>query len=217
MPLVITLAAIALVVAVLVLVDVIAYAYQRVGLDRNWLFAALAGSIIGSRVDLPVARFPDRSEPRDVEVTVFGIRYRAPDQVRTGTTVLAVNVGGALIPAALSGYLVVHDGIWLHSLIAVAVVSGVVWAVARPVPGVGIVTPTLVPPLAAALVAICLGGPAVAALAYVSGVSGTLIGADLINIPRIRDLGAGVASIGGAGTFDGIFLTGILAVVLAGL
>ena len=30
-------------------------------------------------------------------------------------------------------------------------------------------------------------------------------------------LGAPVASIGGAGTFDGIFLTGILAVLLAGL
>jgi len=54
-------------------------------------------------------------------------------------------------------------------------------------------------------------------VAYVSGVLGTLIGADIANLDKIRGLGAPVASIGGAGTFDGIFLTGILAVLLASL
>jgi uncharacterized membrane protein len=44
-----------------------------------------------------------------------------------------------------------------------------------------------------------------------------LIGADLTNLDKVRGLGAPVASIGGAGTFDGIFLTGILAVLLASL
>jgi uncharacterized membrane protein len=43
----------------------------------------------------------------------------------------------------------------------------------------------------------------------------TLIGADLLNLDAVRGLGAPVASIGGAGTFDGIFLTGIMAVLLA--
>ena len=54
-----------------------------------------------------------------------------------------------------------------------------------------------------------------APLAYIAGSLGTLIGADLSNLGRVRGLGAPVASIGGAGTFDGIFLTGILAVLLA--
>jgi uncharacterized membrane protein len=52
-------------------------------------------------------------------------------------------------------------------------------------------------------------------LAYISGSLGTLIGADLLNLNNIQGLGAPVASIGGAGTFDGIFVTGILAVLLA--
>jgi uncharacterized membrane protein len=137
--------------------------------------------------------------------------------MHSGTTILAVNVGGALIPAALACYLVVHDDIWLKGLIAVAVVSVLVWSVARPVRGVGIVTPTLVPPIFAALTAIIIGGHYLAALAYVGGTLGTLFGADIINIPRIRDLGAPEASIGGAGTFDGVFLTGIVAVLLAGI
>jgi uncharacterized membrane protein len=55
------------------------------------------------------------------------------------------------------------------------------------------------------------------ALAYISGTLGTLIGADLLNLAKIQGLGAPIASIGGAGTFDGIFTTGILAVLLAGL
>jgi len=54
-------------------------------------------------------------------------------------------------------------------------------------------------------------------LAYIAGSLGTLIGADLTNLDKVRGLGAPVASIGGAGTFDGIFLTGILAVLLASL
>ena len=83
--------------------------------------------------------------------------------------------------------------------------------------GVGIVTPSLVPPLAAALAAIRLGGHFVAAVAYVAGTFGTLVGADLLNMPRVRSLQALEVSIGGAGTFDGVFLTGLVAVLLASL
>jgi uncharacterized membrane protein len=59
--------------------------------------------------------------------------------------------------------------------------------------------------------------PWIQVIAYMGGVLGTLIGADLNNLGRVADLGAPVVSIGGAGTFDGVFLTGILAVLLAGL
>jgi hypothetical protein len=39
------------------------------------------------------------------------------------------------------------------------------------------------------------------------GSLGTLIGADLLNLGVVRGVGTPVTSIGGAGTFDGIFLT----------
>jgi uncharacterized membrane protein len=54
-------------------------------------------------------------------------------------------------------------------------------------------------------------------IAYISGTLGTLIGADILNLKKISQLGAPVASIGGAGTFDGIFLTGILAVLFSSI
>jgi uncharacterized membrane protein len=74
-----------------------------------------------------------------------------------------------------------------------------------------------IPPLATAIVAIALSRRYAAPLAYVSGSLGTLIGADLMNLGELRTLGAPVASIGGAGTFDGIFVTGLTAVLLASL
>ena len=73
------------------------------------------------------------------------------------------------------------------------------------------------PVVVTAIVAMLLSREDSVPLAYIAGSLGTLIGADLTNLDKVRGLGAPVASIGGAGTFDGIFLTGILAVLLASL
>src|SRR5260370_27409540 len=105
----------------------------------------------------------------------------------------------------------------MPAIIGRAIVTLVVHGCARPIRGLGIATPMLIPPIAAALCGYVLGGSDSHrdAVAFISGVMGTLIGADLLNLGRLRDLGAPVASIGGAGTFPGIFLTGIVAVPLA--
>jgi uncharacterized membrane protein len=132
--------------------------------------------------------------------------------------VVAVNLGGAIVPVLLSLYVLYHSpDILIPALAGVAIVTLVVNRFARPMPGMGIATPMFLPPIVAALVGYLLGATQhhAAAVAYVSGVMGTLIGADLLNLGRLGDLGAPVASIGGAGTFDGIFLTGIVAVLLA--
>ena len=88
---------------------------------------------------------------------------------------------------------------------------------AEPVRGLGIALPVFVPPVSTAVVALLLSRRQAAPLAYIGGSLGTLIGADLLNLDKVQGLGAPVASIGGAGTFDGIFLTGILAVLFASI
>jgi uncharacterized membrane protein len=108
----------------------------------------------------------------------------------------------------------------IPSALGVGIVALVVHRWARPVRGLGIAIPMFIPPIVAAVAAWLLvglfGGSAhVDAIAYVSGVLGTLIGADIANLGKLRNLGAPVASIGGAGTFDGVFLTGIVAVLIA--
>jgi len=133
------------------------------------------------------------------------------------STILAVNVGGAVIPTLMSAYLVLRYQLWPRAAIAIAVIAFIVHSTATPVAGIGIAVPVFVPVVATAILALVLFHEYAAPLAYVGGSLGTLIGADILNLNKIGSLGAPIASIGGAGTFDGIFLTGILAVLLAGL
>lgn len=206
-----------LIVAVAVLeVGLIGFAYDRLGLSRFWAYAALVASILGSRVNIPLAHLPSRVEKVDAVVEVFGVPYVVPALVRTGTTVVAVNVGGAVVPCALSGYLVARGRLDWSALVAVLIVTATMYVVARPVGGVGIVVPTLLPAFTAALAAVLVGGHAPAAVAFVAGTVGTLVGADLLHLREVSRFQAPVLSIGGAGTFDGIFVAGVLAVLLAG-
>src|SRR3569833_400132 len=105
----------------------------------------------------------------------------------------------------------------LPALLAVAVVAVACHLMAQPVRGMGIALPVFAPILVTAATALLISRRYAAPLAYIAGSMGTLVGAGLVHLGVIRGLGTPVASIGGAGTFDGIFLTSILAVVLAGL
>lgn len=215
-PFLLAAAIVATVLVSFLLVGVFTYALGRLGIGAQTAALVLIASLLGGAVNIPVARFRDRAVHMERYVSAFGIRYFVP-VLRSRATVLAVNVGGAVIPAALSGYLIVHDRLGWEALAAVAIVAVAVHLVARPVPRLGIAVPMLLPGLFAVLTAVVLHPAAMAGLAYVGGTLGTLVGADLTNLGKVRRLGAPVASIGGAGTFDGVFLAGIIAVVLAAL
>lgn len=191
-------------------------AFSKLGIPPEQLFSLLFLSIVGSMINIPIRRIRIDSEPEDWNpVSFFGVRFQPPRWTRPREMVLAVNVGGALIPTCLSLYLLVHTQNPIRTVIALAIVTAIVHRVARPVPGVGIATPMIIPPLAAAVTALVVNHHWAPTTAYIAGTLGTLIGADLLHLDKIRSLRAPVASIGGAGTFDGIFLTGILAVLLA--
>jgi len=202
--------------AIFLQVGAVTYALGRLGIGPRAAALVLLACLLGSAVNIPVARLRSRMVRLEPFVAVFGIRYVVP-VLRSRATVLAVNLGGAAIPAALSAYLIARDRLGWQALAAVAIVGVLVYLVARPVPGLGIAVPTLLPGLFAVLAAVVLHPAATAGLAYVGGTLGTLAGADLANLGKVRRLGAPVASIGGAGTFDGVFLAGIIAVLLAGI
>ncbi len=199
----------------LVQLGIIEYAYSKIGIQPRWIFLFLILSLLGSYVNIPVAEVPTEHLVQKDTVSDYGIQYVVPDVRELPRTIIAVNVGGALIPVALSIYLLIKNRLFVQGLIAVAVVTVVVNRLAHPVPGVGIALTPIIPPLLAAGVSLLLSRNAAPALAYISGSLGTLIGADLLNLGIVGQLQAPVLSIGGAGTFDGVFLTGILAVLLA--
>jgi uncharacterized membrane protein len=199
----------------LIEVRVLAYAYRKIGIRPRYVFAVLLASLVGSHVNIPVyALRVERLLPPQA-ISVFGRTYVVPPAVEQGTTVVAINVGGALIPILVSLYLIARLRMYGRMLIGTAVVAVVTHGLAEIVPGVGIAVPIFVPPIVAAAVALVLAFRRAPPVAYVAGSLGTLIGADLLNLGRIAALGAPVVSIGGAGTFDGVFLTGIIAGLLA--
>jgi len=199
----------------LIEVGVLKYAYTKIGVDRRYVFLLLLLSLVGSYVNIPVAHLPGEQVVTDHVMTYFGMRYIIPMVQEWPGTVIAVNLGGAVIPTLLSLYLLVKHRLYGSGLLGVVIVTAVVHWLATPVPGVGIAVPIFIPPLVATGTALALRRRSAPPLAYIAGSLGTLIGADLLNLGKIQGLGAPVASIGGAGTFDGIFLTGILAVLLA--
>jgi len=122
-------------------------------------------------------------------------------------TILAVNLGGCIVPVAISIYLIIRlillgeYLVFYKALISIAIATLIFKLVARPVQGVGIALPFFIPPLTAAILGLIIAPENPVPIAFLSGTLGVLIGADLLNIDKIKDLGAPIASIGGAGTF----------------
>jgi uncharacterized membrane protein len=203
---------------ILIQLRILRYAYMRLGVGPGAALLLLLGSLIGSYFNVPLAVLPGPPPISSGQIVdFFGMRYVVPVVVAWPNTVLAVNVGGALIPALMSAYLVIRYQLRLKAMLATAAIAIVIHSMATPVPGIGIAVPVFVPVVATAILAFVLSRENAPPLAYIGGSMGTLIGADLLNLDKIGGLGAPIASIGGAGTFDGVFLTGILAVLLAGI
>jgi uncharacterized membrane protein len=200
---------------VLLELEVIEVVYAKLGMSPRAIVSLLLLTIFGSYINIPVTSTPAEQLVHDQELFVNGIPYIIPHIVQVGRTVIAVNVGGALIPALVSIYLLIRAGGAIPALIATAIVSVIVYHLAQPVPGVGIAVPTLLPGILAAVLAVALDYRRCAAVAYVAGTMGCLLGGDIYNLGIVSQMHAPVASIGGAGTFDGVFLSGIVAVLLA--
>jgi uncharacterized membrane protein len=196
---------------VMVEIRVLAFAYRKIGVRPRYMFLVLLLSLVGSHVNIPIYSTKVAHLAPPEEVTIMGRTYVVPPAVEPGHTVVAINVGGALLPILLSLYLLFHHRMYGRMLLGVAIVAVIVHGLARIVPGVGIAVPMFIPPLVAAAVGLILSFRRAPPVAYVAGSMGTLLGADIFNLARITELGAPVISIGGAGTFDGVFLTGIIA------
>lgn len=206
---------------------IIVSTFTKIGFSIEDALLIMLLSLLGSSINIPLATLrSDAPVVRDTYVRVFGVSYRVPfRRVIRNETTIAVNVGGAVIPILISAYLLMKfPSSLLLAGTGILIVTIITHSVAKPIRGIGIATPALVPPLAAALAAILLTSiihipncpidQCRVVVAYTGGVLGTLIGADLLNLGKIKNLGAPVASIGGAGTFDGIFLSGFIALLL---
>ncbi|WP_235855559.1 DUF1614 domain-containing protein [Methanofollis fontis] len=175
-------------------------AFELAGMPALSAILMTIGALIGSFIDIP---------------------FYAIENVT-----LAVNAGGCLIPLIISVELIARRRVRPGPMIlAVLFVAAVSYYFSTPTPGQGILMPFYIAPLAGAFAGILMTGADITApgTAYAAGAMGTLLGADIFHLVTPGTIGhiaagsASVLSIGGAGVFDGIFLTGIFAVFLAAL
>jgi uncharacterized membrane protein len=217
----IILATVLVLVLIFLFLGITASAFAEIGFTKAEFAVILVVTLLGSFINIPITRVSGNEPVIGYrEVRYYGFTYRIPVTTRQRvSTLVTINVGGALVPIFVSGYLLItHPSLALYALIGVVITSILVHLMARKVKGQGIETPAFLPPLAAAIISFVIHpGAGVAVIAYVTGSMGALIGADLSNLKGITDLGAPVVSIGGAGTFDGVFLTGIIAVILVSI
>lgn len=201
---------------VFIQLGLISITLAKLGLSPASAATLLLVSVTGSLVNLPLFKIdaePAKTQP--ILPPFFSLlRQRMP--AFTGQTTIAMNVGGCMVPIIFSLFLLLNNSLPIMDvLLAVTLVSGISYFTSRPIPGLGIGMPFLVAPLMAAAVSLLINPEMSAPLAYICGTLGVLIGADLLRLKDIRQMGTPIAAIGGAGTFDGIFITGIIAVILA--
>jgi uncharacterized membrane protein len=197
--------------------QLLSIAFQKLGLSPHGALLLMLGTLLGSGINIPVARVATTADfPPDSPIPRRDRFWPPADFSRTGQTIIAVNLGGCLIPVGIALYLVIRHLVNpLDLLPALLVVTTASYVFSRPVPGIGIAMPALLAPLITVVTALILAPENAAPLAFSSGVLGVLLGVDILHLREIRHMGVRIASIGGAGTFDGVFLTGIIAVLLA--
>jgi len=194
---------------------ILSIVFDKLELSLTGAYLLLLGSLFGSAINLPVLTVQSEVPMQKMPSSLWRL-LRMNHLVFEGKTVIAVNVGGCIIPLGFSLYLLSNTAVgFSHALLGIAVVSIVSYVSSRPIQGLGIGMPLLIAPFSAALAALLIDPIHSAPLAYISGTLGVIIGADLLHLKDIRQMGTPIASIGGAGTFDGIFITGIVAVLLA--
>jgi uncharacterized membrane protein len=119
---------------ILLQLGLLRYAYTRLGLDPRTAMLILLASLVGSYVNIPVAQLPHENVVSNEVVDIFGAPYLFPFAVDLPGTIVAVNVGGAVIPCLLSIYLLARNDIWAVGLAATAIVAVVVHLVAQIIP-----------------------------------------------------------------------------------
>jgi uncharacterized membrane protein len=197
----------------ILIADVVEFSFSKLGIPGWVTLLIFLATLIGSTINIPIWRRGGFVSPGD-NFNHFHRFFGYHPPVAAYQTI-AINVGGAVIPILLSLWLLPHTHV-LRTIIATAVVAVVVHLSATIVPGSGVEMPIWIAPLVAALSALLLTwGDRAAPMAYIAGSIGALLGADISNLGHLAALGPGTLSIGGAGVFDGVFLSGFVAALIS--
>src|SRR5579875_1256901 len=123
----------------LIQIELISYAFRVLGLRPRAALFVLLVSLLGSYVNIPLYTVESGPRPLVATINYFGIVYAIPFEYAGPKTTVAVNIGGALVPLAVTAYALTRtpEAI-LPSVLGTAVVAFVTHQFARPIRGLGI-------------------------------------------------------------------------------
>ncbi|HEY1068645.1 MAG TPA: DUF1614 domain-containing protein [Pirellulales bacterium] len=206
--------------------NVMSSALERLHIHPAVAALLVPAIVVGGFFNIPMWAIRRDGEAPVYEMTSVGGVWQ-PLRVESSEpeTLVALNVGGCVIPLLLVVWQLIYlldAPFWVLLTIAaiVAADAAVCYYSAAPEAGVGVAVPGFVPPLIAVVATwILLSGEANHGVrpsaAFIAGVLGPLIGGNLLRLPEMTRSPSRIVSIGGAGTFDGILLSGVLAALLA--
>jgi uncharacterized membrane protein len=209
----------------LLFLGLIGEAFTRLGFSWIAAVAVVLLMLLGSFINIPlwkIRRDTVRiSHEEGMSMTTVDTPWA---DTPVWDTIISLNFGGAVIPIAVSLYflyralLVLNSSLVEYVIAGILIVAAVAYVTTRPLTGVGIRTPLFIPGLTALLVGFFLSGQiglSAGVIAFVSGVSGTLLGANIAHLPAAKNLEVPQISIGGAGTFGAVFISCILSALIA--
>jgi uncharacterized membrane protein len=82
---------------VLIQLHVLHYAYAKLGLSSGAALLVLLASLIGSYFNIPLTELPEREVRSGEVIEFFGMGYIVPVVTDWPRTVVAVNIGGAVL------------------------------------------------------------------------------------------------------------------------
>jgi uncharacterized membrane protein len=188
---------------------VVSLSFERLGLSPETAILLIILILFGSLINIPLSRY----RLLEVQERYFFRLMSRPKMKMQG---LSINVGGAIIPLLLAFYFLSFVPI-KEAALATGIMIIISWRMAKVVKGKGIVIPALLLSLIVAIISFFISDHHSGPIAFVSGVLGVIIGADLFNLSKVQREASGVMSIGGAGVFDGIFLIAIFSALLTSL
>jgi uncharacterized membrane protein len=200
---------------ILITINIFGMAFRKLGFPPEYSVYFLFLSLLGSYVNLPIKKIMSHvplMHDKGIDFHRSGYSAISPEIERS--TSISINLGGAIIPVVMSLFLstLVNP---VNVVIGILVMTVIVHKISKPIIGSGIAIHVVLPPLLAAAIALMISPQDAPLIAYISGTIGCLIGIDILNLKKLPDLGVPAVSIGRSGTFDAIFLTGIISVLLA--
>lgn len=192
----------------------------NIGINPLIAFTVTMTSLATSPINIMVAEVTYYSMPFPDFIKLFPIFIQRVDKL-----FIELNVGGSLIPVLISIYLILrylvnNYYVALTFIVSLVLASLIIHQYSRIIPNVGVALPNALPVLLTlifTLIATIVFRANPLAFSYSLGALSTLIGADLMNLRKVIKYMRGYVSIGGAGVFDGIYLSSLLSLILASI